>query len=182
MKVIKHSLRMVKKTYKNYLLLSVTAFLSFSLMLGYLIFSDSNIYNKYNELFGASPNIILSDNDASYETQLNIKKLTNQLEKTPNSYYYMDKKTLATTSFDTECEVNMMPEYVWGMFTHATLNGYSGVSRLKINNQWQFSLHENEAVVSQSMYDNLKRKAPNMEISLVFKGEPLPVKLTNEKI
>lgn len=42
---------MVGRKWKSYALLSVTIVLSFSLLLGYLTFSDSAIYNENKELF-----------------------------------------------------------------------------------------------------------------------------------
>ena len=49
--VLCHSLQMVLRTWKSYALLSVTIVLSFSLLLGYLTFSDSKIYNENKVLF-----------------------------------------------------------------------------------------------------------------------------------
>lgn len=170
--IFKHSCMMIKKTYKNYLLLSVTIFLSFSIMLGYLIFTDSNIYNKYNELMGASPNIILSDNSASYETLLNINKMITQMDNLSDTHYYINKHTLATTSFGTNCDVNFIPSYVWGVFNHAMLNDCRGITRLKINNEWELSLGDNEAIVSENMYESLKQNTDGeIYINLVIQDD-----------
>ena len=49
--LLRHSLQMVLRTWKSYALLSVTIVLSFSLLLGYMTFSDSAIYNDSKELF-----------------------------------------------------------------------------------------------------------------------------------
>lgn len=49
--VLRHSFQMVRRTWKSYALLSVTIVLSFSLLLGYLTFSDSAIYNENKDLF-----------------------------------------------------------------------------------------------------------------------------------
>lgn len=144
---------MIKKTFKNYLLLSVTAFLSFAIMFGYLIYTDSGIYNKYNELFSESPNIVLSYNTA--EKASDIKLLVNQLEKLPDTHYYYTKSGLAKTSFGTECEVNFLPGYVWGIFDSADLNGYTGATRLKINDKWEFSLGAADAIVSEQVYQSI---------------------------
>ena len=46
-RILKHSLTMVGRTLRSYMLLSVTIVLSFSLLLGYLGFVDSEIYNEY---------------------------------------------------------------------------------------------------------------------------------------
>ena len=50
-RILKHSLTMVGRTLRSYMLLSVTIVLSFSLLLGYLGFVDSEIYNEYKHIF-----------------------------------------------------------------------------------------------------------------------------------
>lgn len=170
MKIIKHSFSMIKKTYKNYLLLSVTAFLSFAIMFGYLMFTDSESYNKYNELFSESPNVIMSIN--SGDRASDIKTLTKQLDKIPNTHYYYIKSGVAKTSFGHDCEVRFLPNYVWGMYNPADLNGYVGLSGLKINDEWDFSLGIDEAIVSEQVYQSIKAdKDGKKRIKLVFTDE-----------
>ena len=48
---INHSILMVRRNLKSYLLLSVTILLSFTFLLGYFVYSDSEIYNRYKEYF-----------------------------------------------------------------------------------------------------------------------------------
>lgn len=164
-----HSCIMVKKTYKNYLLLSVTVFLSFSLMLGYLVYTDSEIYNKFNEIFGASPHVILSENDNSYESKMNIRKLTAQLDKMLNTHYYLQPDTVTITEFGNSCEVRFLPNYVWGMFSDKALDNISGCKRVKMNNEWQFSLSSDEAIVSEIMYQSLKQdSSKDMKMKIVY--------------
>lgn len=76
MRIISHALLMVKKTIRNYLLLSVTALISFSVMFVYLMYTDSNIYNKYREVMGADSDIIVADNIYSNETIKELNMLT----------------------------------------------------------------------------------------------------------
>ena len=159
---------MVRKTYKNYVLLSVTVVLSFSIMLGYLIICDSNIYNKYNEILGASPEIILSQNSASYEEQASIHKLMAQLDKTLDNHYYIESDTVAKTCYGQDCSVRFLPMYVWGLYHIVDLNGYDGIRRLKVSHQWQFTLGSNEAIVSEPMYESLQQETDDMKLKLVF--------------
>lgn len=49
--MIAHVLKMVRRNARSYLLLSVTVTLSFALLLGYLGYTDSSLYNRYKELF-----------------------------------------------------------------------------------------------------------------------------------
>lgn len=160
---------MIKKTFKNYLLLSVTAFLSFAIMFGYLMYTDSNIYNKYNELFSESPNIIISSNTA--ERVSDMKILSEQLDKLPNTHYYYTKSCPGYTSFGTECEIKLLPSYVWGMYTGGKLNDESGEIRLKVNDKWDFYLGTNEAIVSEQMYQSIEPDSNGKKrIKLVFEN------------
>ena len=57
-RMLKHSLTMVGRTLWSYMLLSVTIVLSFSLLLGYLGFVDSEIYNEYKHIFKINRGIL----------------------------------------------------------------------------------------------------------------------------
>lgn len=48
--MILHAAKMVGRTIKSYALLSVTIVLSFALLLGYMTFSDTQLYNEYKTL------------------------------------------------------------------------------------------------------------------------------------
>lgn len=56
-KILSHALNMVLKNLWSYALLSVTVILSFSFLLGFLLMSDSQIYNKYKEVFRVPPTV-----------------------------------------------------------------------------------------------------------------------------
>lgn len=45
--IARHAVVMAGRTLKSYALLSVTIVLSFSLLLGYLVYTDSSLYNDY---------------------------------------------------------------------------------------------------------------------------------------
>lgn len=56
--ILRHAVTMVGRTLKSYALLSVTIVLSFSLLLGYLVFTDSTLYNRYKVVFSANREMI----------------------------------------------------------------------------------------------------------------------------
>ena len=56
--MIRHAIKMVGRNIKSYLLLSVTVTLSFALLLGYLGFTDSELYNRYKDVFAADRHLI----------------------------------------------------------------------------------------------------------------------------
>ena len=49
-----HSLHLAGRNWRSYAFLSVTIFLSFTLLLGLFLFSDAKIYNRYKKLFSVS--------------------------------------------------------------------------------------------------------------------------------
>lgn len=55
--MLAHACLMVGRKLKSYALLSVTVVLSLSLLLGYMIFTDSQIYNKNKQLFSHDANL-----------------------------------------------------------------------------------------------------------------------------
>lgn len=58
-KIFRHAITMVGRTLRSYALLSVTIILSFSLLLGYLVWTDSSLYNSYKEIFSKDRNIVV---------------------------------------------------------------------------------------------------------------------------
>lgn len=60
-RILRHAGAMAGKELRSYALLSVTIVLSFSLLLGYLLWTDSSLYNTYKELFSRDRNIVTVD-------------------------------------------------------------------------------------------------------------------------
>ncbi len=54
-----HAVRMLVRNIKSYAMLSVTIVLSFSILLGYMAFTDSNQFNTYKEIFAAPREVIM---------------------------------------------------------------------------------------------------------------------------
>lgn len=173
MRIISHALLMVKKTIRNYLLLSVTALISFSVMFVYLMYTDSNIYNKYREVMGADSDIIVAANAYSNETIKELNMLTEQLEKYEDTNYYYINQTHARNVFGgQECEVQVLPNYTWAMFEIVTMGEdkvYDVPSRVMVNGKKEISLKDNEAIVSKKVYDYLEREyGDDKHVKLVF--------------
>lgn len=56
--VLAHAGLMVGRQLRSYALLSVTVVLSLSLLLAYMMYNDSQLYNKYKVLFSHDPNLV----------------------------------------------------------------------------------------------------------------------------
>ncbi len=59
LRIARHAATMVSRNLRSYALLSVTIVLSFSLLLGYLLWTDSSHYNRYKETFSQDRNIVV---------------------------------------------------------------------------------------------------------------------------
>lgn len=95
--ILYHSVLMIKKTIRNYGLLSITLFLSYSFFLGYLVFSDSKIFNRYKEVYSIPPDyaVITIDSglafgspEPSKEVQSILISRLEEMKDTEVSMYY----------------------------------------------------------------------------------------------
>lgn len=85
--VLRHAFGMVGRTIKSYALLSVTIILSFSFLLGYLLYTDTSLYNRYKNVFSYRRGDILVG-DASEDGE-RMKALLENLRKLENTGCYM---------------------------------------------------------------------------------------------
>lgn len=168
MKAIKHSLLMIKKTYKNYILLSVTAFLSFGFMFIYLLYTDSEIYNEYKWVLSLDYKLAVSQNSNDNTTMRNLKRVETQLDKMPDTYYYYNKQCLARNVYGLSCQVYMYPGYVWGVFEGKSDGTYYGYERVKVNGEYVLEIGIGEAVVSEAVYNAIKETDDRKTITLIF--------------
>lgn len=91
--IIRHAFMMVGRTIKSYGLLSVTITLTFTLLLGYLVFTDTKLYNQYKSVFAKDPNLAtyfagLPEHDAL------LSKLVEKAETMENTRYYVEHSVL----------------------------------------------------------------------------------------
>lgn len=173
MRIISHALLMVKKTIRNYLLLSVTALISFSVMFVYLMYTDSNIYNKYREIMGSDSQVILSINAYSDETIRKMNMLTEQLKKYEDTNYYFINYTNAINTFGgQDCEIVVLPNYTWALFeldSGGEEDNYGIPSRVEVNGKKEILLKDNEAIVSKKVYEYLDAEyGKDKYVNLVF--------------
>lgn len=56
--IFSHALTMVWRERRSYALLSVTVVLSLALLLGYMIFTDSRLYNRYRFVMSQDPSLV----------------------------------------------------------------------------------------------------------------------------
>lgn len=84
-----HAFNMVQKNLRSYALLSVTVILSFSFLLGFLLWSDSQIYNKYKEVFSVPVTVaeVYPTNFQGHTADLKIEAFKGLLDKIEAEYF-----------------------------------------------------------------------------------------------
>lgn len=120
--MIRHAVKMVGRTLRSYALLSVTMVLSFSLFLGYLTYTDCQIYNRNKELFSYRRGdilMLLYDGD-SERTAL----LMEALDKMPGTGYYLSQGwSIAhlSTTYQLQTDKVSDPETISSLFVYGLL-------------------------------------------------------------
>lgn len=171
-----HAITMVKKNYKGYMMLSITAILCFSILLGYLMFTDSKTYNSYDELMGADPNIIVSHNSYHGTKSENLETVIGQLDRLSDTEYYLVNETGIDNDRGEYLEINFSPDYVWGMFELEMLNSMPGIVRYDINGKNEFSLKDDEIIVPKSIYNSVMMEDEDACINIEYVGQTESVK------
>ena len=101
MSLFLHSVSMVKKNFKSYLLLSISILISFSLLLSYFLFQDSTIFNS-NKFQARLPQEIVTLSVLPNEEDYTKKRetLTNYLDEIGASYYAYDMTNVKLFGYD----------------------------------------------------------------------------------
>lgn len=173
-----HSYMMVLRNFKSYILLSVTITLSFSFLLAFFVLSDSNIYNKYKEIFSVSPNIMningatIGYSDAGDDiTTERYQLLINRLQKMKDTYFYQYFETqLELTHYQNAhnhitASITYVPNNLWGIY-NTDIGGF--LRKVKLISGSQTLNNKNEVIIDQNLYRLLASKDSS---------KPLTVKL-----
>lgn len=84
-----HAMQMVGRNMRRYGMLSVTVVLSFSLLLGYLCFTDSLQYNRYKALFRQPSNVVATRTTRNKQRLFALTRMVQQIDPSArhDSYY-----------------------------------------------------------------------------------------------
>ena len=168
--ILRHAVQMVGRTWKSYALLSVTIVLSFSLLLGYLTFSDSTIYNEHKELFSyrrQDLQFYISD----YEVE-EIQLLVDNLGAMENTGYYlafcyslgnlggnMIIRPDPQVDGDRHVYANlygfMLPDHSWPEDVVSMINTFGGRTQivwLDDQEHKDFTLEKDQVIVTEALY------------------------------
>ena len=170
--IVRHAFQMVGRTWKSYALLSVTIVLSFSLLLGYLTFSDSAIYNEYKDLFSyrrQDLRCVIYDNDVQ-----KVQLLVDQLSAMEDTAYYVvyhyhlgnyDIRYNVRPDPEVESERNlsdsvyayMLPDHSWpeDMETFFYTGQRMDIVWLDGQEHTDFTLEKDEVILTEGLYQML---------------------------
>lgn len=190
--VLRHAVMMVGRTLKSYALLSVTIVLSFSLLLGYLVYTDSAIYNENKEVFRyRRGDIVLSVNEADQEE---LRLFLDNLDAMPGtgyfiSYHYVIGQLSTKYAFDGMPEkkaerlfvyADLMPDHAWPEGTYDLYNDRQlRIVWLDGQDHSDFVLEEDQVILSEAVYRALgmdQQENPVFHMS-IRDGQRIPLEV-----
>ena len=178
MKALKHAFQMVWRNRRSYALLSVTVVLTLSFLLGYLLYTDASIFNRYKDVYRKDRNDIIFWGQGEMDGRLDILLKKTQ-EKGTVSHYRI--RTLSspirslpledrTGEFVYSLQCLFIPSNVWKVFDHQWFRS----ERLEI--QWldgqeheTVNLQGNQMLMERSLYELLgldRQEKPRYDLFL----------------
>lgn len=192
--ILRHSHLMVLRTWKSYALLSVTIVLSFSLLLGYLTFSDSSIYNENKELFSYRREDLRLHISSKNEDRLPL--LVNGLSAMDKTAYYAVynyQLGYSSTDYFFEKDGNLieitqpsimgiiLPDHSWpedvASFRHE--NRRMDIVWLDGEEHPEFSLERDQVILTEALYQLLgmdQQPEPIFQLTLQH-GQKIPLRV-----
>lgn len=158
-----HALTMLLRNIRSYSMLSVTILLSFVLLLGYLCFTDAQLYNQYKEVFVPPKEITLAYSVGPNDVPTHVALTESIKKQDPDAVCYVYRElnaTLVQYSKDLYADVTLLPA------------GGMPVYRTQITGSWHlvpwreklvagkenFSLSGNQVIISQELFEIMDPK------------------------
>lgn len=174
-----HSGVMVRRNLRSYAMLSVTIVLSFSLLLGYLLYTDSKLYNKYAWVLSQDPKAITFS--VNYpEDAAKLPVIMEQLEALGQTQTYVSTSAMGQISasrytLSDGTAIELPPVMIYGVPAHIwTFYGKDGVVPAEI--EWldhrearDVSLQSGQMLMSRGLFHALgleNQKTPTFHLKL----------------
>lgn len=162
--VLRHGIRMVRCNLRGYAFLSVTIILSFSLLLGYLVWSDSSTYNKYKDTYSKDRNIV-----AVYDARLNDRSFAALLKEKAieygnesclhfeNAYFGSLRNKDSFILLEDGRELGLIPAHAISVPTHAWDLYATGWEKLDVvwidgKQHYDYHLNSGEILIDERLY------------------------------
>lgn len=157
-RILRHSITMVGRTIRSYALLSVTIVMSFSLLLGYLGYIDTSLYNEYKGVFKINRGTVKVDEGVYTSQKFNMLLVKSQ-ELRDTAFYFINDVSLVqfvTGNLITEngdplgsirATVNVLTGRAWHLFDQTVT-----VKWLNGQTEDEVYLKDNEAILDLSTF------------------------------
>ena len=172
-KMIGHGTLMMVRMLRNYAMLSMSVVLSFSVLLGYLVYTDSTLFNQYKHvLFKPDGWTIVYDQQKSIGDILSLQKLTEGAaggESYVMSQYEGSSLESLDHSYTYRFRVYTVPTVSWGLFLPHSIPEAVTVSWLDGRERDDVVLNKGEILISKQAYDVLfagKTEAPVLPVAI----------------
>ncbi len=154
-----HSVRMLSRNLKSYAMLSVTIVMSFSVLLGYMAFTDSTQFNKYKEIFAAPREVVMGYTYALDE-EVQIQSLISSVQRAdPEVKFYRYYDFLVRfpqyriADYALSCRLTVLPAPGLPVFTMENLPlGNSATQVFPTEGRTDFDLKQGEVIVNRNFY------------------------------
>jgi hypothetical protein len=115
-KMIGHGTMMMVRTLRNYAMLSMSVVLSFSVLLGYLVYTDSTLFNQYkNVLYKPDGWVTVKDKKLSSGDITALQKLTEGIPSYVMTEYQNSHIYSQDNSYSYNFNVCVIPSACWGL-------------------------------------------------------------------
>lgn len=157
---IAHAAKMLWRNKSSYAMLSVTIVLSFSLLLGYLAFMDSDLYNRYKVIFSAREDVVMAYTwDKNPVDHLALATKVKKADEDAQMYQFFSVNTRLTQYKHVNARLVFIPQGNRPVFTLAfgLDEKYGQVYQISwqiwpIMGKTDFDLQGNEAIINESFF------------------------------
>ena len=155
---ITHAVKMLRRNLRSYAMLSITLVFSFGVLLGYFLFSDSQGYNDFKEIFSSPREIVMAyaRSEDARELQVLKQQVAEQLPGT-GAYLFFDVSTRLPQYGDVLANVSVLPGQASIVFREISddviYENYT-VPVTVVQGQ-TFPLRGNQAVINRSFFHSL---------------------------
>lgn len=160
---LRHAALMFRRNIRSYLLLSVTIVLSFSLLLGYLGYTDTSLYNKYRYTFSMRRGDVVIHDLYDPQRIFRLKEILEKQEGTACYYYGTDTGGSTTAHFTIEgpgypegnqvsfsnTQIYYIPDHAW---IDSDMVGFLNDIQWLDGQRETFFLRKDEAIVNEWTY------------------------------
>ena len=157
---IAHAAKMLWRNKNSYAMLSVTIVLSFSLLLGYLAFMDSDLYNRYKIIFSAREDVVMAYSwDKNPVDHLALATKVKKADESAQMYQYFSVHTRLTQYKHVNARLVFLPqgnrpvfEMIWGSDDKYGMMFNISRQIWPIMGKTDFDLAENECIINENFF------------------------------